>query len=171
MNIAGRVLQRAAVRIAGAVIGKARLIGFVIVAVGGVVLLSALDVLPFDIFGASTTSSEAYRPADGEPSSTSTYIMGLQNADARMVWGSYSERATRDLQRRGGSLEDTQRQLDRAREVGNRIQQVQYVGAYPIPNGSMHFYVVARAARSQRDVAYTPYVFTLDSSGKIDKVE
>jgi hypothetical protein len=151
---------------------RRRPIAFLVVVCGGLALLSAFNLLPFDILGGSSSTGQAsYQPADGEPASTSSYIRGLQSADARLVWNAYSDRASRDLQRAGGSLEDTQRQLDRAREVGNLIEQVQYVGAYPIPNGSMHFYVVARAARTQREVAYRPYVFTLDASGKIERVD
>lgn len=165
-------MGRAAARMVAGVIRRARLVGFLVVAGGGLVLASSLNLLPFDIFGTPAPSGETYRQLDGEPSATASYIRGMQNGDARLVWGSYSDRATRDLQRRGVGLEETQRQLDRAREGGTRIQQVQYVGAYPIPNGSMHFYVVARGGgRTQRDLAYAPYVFTLDASGKIEKVE
>ena len=88
-----------------------------------------------------------------------------------MVWESYSGRVIQNLQQIGVGLDDTQRQLDRAKQVGVQIKEIQYIGGYPLPSGSMKFYLVGRMSRSSTDVTYMPYTFTLDASGKIDKVE
>lgn len=109
--------------------------------------------------------------ADSEPTATAMYLKGQEAYDAHLVWDAYSERAIREAQRRGLTVDDTQRQLDRARQAGNRIEQVNYVGGYPIPNGSMHFYVILRSDGARREATPIPYVFTLDASGKIDYVE
>jgi hypothetical protein len=177
VNIIARVARRILVRTAANIARHARLTILLFVALAGIIAASALNVsLP----AASTSTSSAggtYRAtSQDEPSATAEYLRGQQSYDAKLIWDAYSDRVIRDLERRGNSLEDTQRQLDRAKEVGRRIEQAQYIGGYPIPNGSMHMYIVlqapARAAGSERgDVAYVPYVFTLDSQGKIERVE
>jgi hypothetical protein len=177
VNIIARVARRILVRTAANIARHARLTILLFVALAGIIAASALNVsLP----AAGTSPSGAggtYRAtSQDEPSATAEYLRGQQSYDAKLIWESYSDRVIRDLERRGNSLEDTQRQLDRAKEVGRRIEQAQYIGGHPIPNGSMHMYVVlqapARAAGSERgDVAYVPYVFTLDSQGKIERVE
>ena len=131
------------------------------------------------------------RPIAGvEPSATAAYLRGQQMYDAKLVWEAYSDRVVQDLQERGDSVERTQQWLDRLRDMGIRIEQVQYVGGTPVPGGSMQFYLVARTSRAQEDprarfvrvgferagleqsdVTYVPYVFTLDAKGKIDRVE
>jgi len=122
----------------------------------------------------------------GEPSSTASYLRGQQTYDASLVWDSYSDRVIQDLQQSGDSVEQTQRWLDRLRELGARIERVQYIGGSQLPSGSMHFYLIARTSRgsddlprsrfissatAQNDLTYLPYVFTLNERGKIDRVE
>ena len=177
MNIITRVARRMVVRSAAGIARHARLTAVLFVALAGIIAASALNVsLPSPSSSASSTGG-TYKPtSQDEPSTTAAYLRGQQSYDAKLIWDAYSDRVIRDLERRGNSLEDTQRQLDRAKEVGRRIEQAQYIGGYPIPNGSMHVYIVlqapARSASSQRgDVAYIPYVFTLDSDGKIERVE
>ena len=109
---------------------------------------------------------------EGEPNATAMYFKGQEAYDAKLVWDSYSDRLIREAQRRGITIDDTQRQFDRAKQVGNSIRQADYIGGYPISNGnSMHFYIVFRADPNQREPIPVPYVFTLDSGGKIDYIE
>src|SRR5204862_2235150 len=59
--------------------------------------------------------------AEGEPEYTARYLKGQEVYDAKMVWDSYSDRVLREAQLRGLSLDDTQKQLDRARQTGTKI--------------------------------------------------
>jgi len=176
MNMLGRVMRRAAVRVVASVVRRARLVGFLVVAGGGLLIASALNLLPFNVVATSAPASETYRQVDGEPAAIASYIKGMQLGDARLMWENYSDRGARLLLRRGFTIQETQLQLDRARESEERILQVDYVGNRPIPNGSLHFYVIVRSGPGasrfpMQDVAYTPYVFTLDAQGKIDRTE
>ncbi len=176
MNIIARVARRIAVRMATRAGRHARLTAILLVALAGIIAASALNLSLPGITRDSQGPSVAYHAtSQDEPAATAAYLRGQQSYDAKLIWDSYSDRVIRDLERRGNSLDDTQRQLDRAKELGRRIEQAQYIGGYPIPNGSMHFYVVMqtspRSATTRGDVAYVPYTFTLDASGKIERVE
>jgi hypothetical protein len=175
MDLFGRVLRRAVFRLARGAVRRRGLLAATFVIVAGVIAISTFNLVSIPILSSRAHSGgdtgPAYQAMDTEPNATASYIRGLQVGDAHLVWDAYSDRAARDLQRRGVNVDETQRQLDQSRQNGNLIQQVQYVGAYPIPNGSMHFYVIARAGRSRGDVAYVPYVFTLDSAGKIERID
>jgi hypothetical protein len=176
VNIIARVARRIVVRLGAGIGRRRRLIGVAVIALAGIIAASALNISPpwaGRQLAVPTVSQRAASPE--EPVSTANYLRGQQSFDARLIWESYSDRVVQDLARRGNSPEDTQRQLDRAREVGRRIEQAQYIGGYPIPNGSMHFYIVMqagpRAPSARGEVSYVPYVFTLDAQGKIERVE
>ena len=85
------------------------------------------------------------------------------------MWSTFSDQLKVSLQRSGGSVADTQAQLDQSKRVGSRIESAQYIGSYLVPNGSMHFYAATKSTR--RGNEYTYYVFGLDSRGKIVSVE
>lgn len=171
MSLLRRVTRRLVVRLVGAA-GRRRRTFALLTTVGvGLVVASALNVLPSFLLGSPAPSGQFHQALEGEPPATANYIRGLQTNDVRLVWDSLSEQVTREMQRRGG-VDDLQRQLDRSQELGVRIDQIRYVGGSPIPNGrSLHFYVVGRTGRTRGDVAYVPYVFTLDPQGKIERVE
>ena len=176
MGLLGRVVRRALVRLARGAIRRRALVGVAFVIAAGAIAVSTLNLisLPSAPTRARSTNDEpvTYQGSDNEPSSTSSYMRGLQGGDARLMWNAYSDRAARDLQRRGASPDNTQKQLDEARQNGDRIREVRYVASYPIPNGSMHFYVLARGVgQARNDVAYVPYVFTLDTQGKIERID
>ena len=171
MRIFRRVLRRIGIRAGRAVARRGRLIGVVFLAGAICIAANALGLGP-PVFEISVQSAAAPRPTpDPEPPATATYLRGQQTYDAELVWEAYSERALRDLQRRGATIEDLQRQLDRARDSGTRIEQARYVGGSLIPDGSLHFYVVTRSVRARNEISYVPYIFTLDSRGKIDQVD
>jgi hypothetical protein len=172
MELAGRVIRRTGVRLVRAGAQRARLAAILVILIGGYAIAATMEWVPAPASLLPSTDRVGYQAtADGEPTTTASYLRGQQLYDARLVWDAYSERSMLEIQRQGGSVEQYQRQLDRAKEAGNRIDQIHYVGNYPVPNGSMHFYVVARTGRARGDIAYVPYVFTLDASGKIDKIE
>lgn len=166
----GRVLRRLALRLVRLGIRRRRLIFL------GFAALTTLIVA--GVFGAGSRIGLSFpatpsigQRADGEPEYTARYLKGQELYDAKMVWDSYSDRVLSEAQLRGLSLDDTQKQLDRARQAGNKIEQVSYIGGYPIPNGSMQFYLVFRSDLGRREAVPVPYVFTLDAAGKIDSVE
>lgn len=174
MSVFGRVLRRLAFRLIRGGLQRRKRLGVVFVLIAGAIAVSSFNLISMpgsSSRGRSLDDTISYQGTESEPPSTSSYLRGLQTGDARLVWDAYSERAARDLQRRGVSQDETQRQLDQSRQNGSAIQGVQYVGAHPIPNGSMHFYVISRAGRARGDVAYVPYVFTLDSTGKIERID
>lgn len=171
MTVAGRVVRRMAVRLIGGVARRARFAAVIAVLGGGYLVASALDVVPSPARLLPNLDAAGYQASGDEPVSTANYFRAQQTYDAKLMWGSYSERSTLELQRKGRSVEVDQVQLDQAKRLGTRIDQVHYIGAYPIPNGSMHFYVVAQTGRARGDVVYTPYAFTLDPSGKIEGIQ
>jgi hypothetical protein len=178
MSMFGRVFRRAAYRLTRGAVRRRGLIAAAFVIVAGVIAISTFNLVSFPTSlprgrasSGTSTDTPAYQPSDSEPGATASYIRGLQTGDAKLVWDAYSDRAARDLQRRGINVDETQRQLDQTRQNGNQIQGVNYVGSYPIPNGSMHFYVISRGGRARSDVAYVPYVFTLDATGKIERID
>lgn len=177
MSIYGRVLRRAVFRLVRGAIHRRALMAAAFVIAAGAIVVSTFNLvsLPFAPSRSRAPSeAAAYQGAatENEPTATASYIRGQQVGDARMVWDAYSERVKRTLQSRGGGLEATQRQLEESRQNGGEIRQVRYVGTTPIPNGrSMHFYVLERVGQNRGDVAYIPYVFTLDPQGKIDRIE
>jgi hypothetical protein len=61
--------------------------------------------------------------------------------------------------------------LDQANRSGARLVRATYIGGHSLDDGSsVHFYAVARTQASGPD-ATVPYVFTLDSDGKIDRID
>jgi hypothetical protein len=173
MNILGRVARRIVFRAAR---GIYRRRGFI--ALGAVLVASALVASSFnlglpDLFSAPQgDGGGSYSgSSESEPQATLSYIRGQQVYDARLVWDAYSERMRRAYQQRGAGIDDVQRQLEASKQRGPKIEQAQYIGSYPIPSGKMAFYVIAQSSGGRGSVSYVPYTFTLDASGKIDRVE
>ena len=108
-----------------------------------------------------------------EPPATERFLRGNQTFDAEMVWEAYSETAQARFASRGGSLAEIRRQLEAARQSGTRIEGFDYIGGRQLQGGgSIEFYlvtVVSGQTQGQRE--FVPYVFTLDASGKIDRVQ
>ena len=170
MSVIGRVLRRVMLRAARIVLRRRRTLFVGSLALAAVVVVGLLGL--FSSAGLSIPGAGApYPRGDNEPEATARYLRGQELYDGKMVWDAYSERVLREGQQRGLTLDETQRQLDRARQTGTKIERVDYIGGYPISNGSMHFYVVFRSDQSRREPVPVPYVFTLDASGKIDNVE
>lgn len=107
------------------------------------------------------------------PASVESYIKGLIEFDARLMWSSLSEEAINQMQSRGGSLEALQQGLDEAKRRGARYEDVTFIGNYPLRDGGRYlFYVLSRrgfAGPDQLDQVY--FVFTVTRDGKIARIE
>lgn len=106
------------------------------------------------------------------PPSTEDYLRGNRDYNATLVWNSLDSDAQTRLTGGGGSVGDLQQQMDAAKSKGVTLAEASYIGGKSLPDGtSMQFYLVGIKQQAQADIDYQPYMFTLDSSGKIAKVQ
>jgi hypothetical protein len=98
---------------------------------------------------------------------------GTETFNAEMVWNALSDEAQGRYKSRGGSMQALQDQMNQAKQAGAQLEQVTYIGGQSFSDGtSMHFYtVLTRGPQSRADAEPVPYVFTLDKSGKIVRVQ
>src|SRR5262245_7288442 len=173
MMIFGRVMRRIVVRAARGVYRRRGFIALAAVLVAAYVVMTSFNIGLPDLpsFGAGEQVASYQGSGGEEPAATVSFIKGQQVYDARLVWDAFSDRMRRSYQQRGSGIEDIQRQLESSRQRGPHIEQAQYIGSYPIPSGKMAFYVIAQSSGVRGNVSYVPYTFTLDASGKIDRVE
>ena len=111
--------------------------------------------------------------SSGAPNATESYMKGTETFNAEMVWNALSDEAQGRYRSRGGSMQALQGQMDQAKQAGAQLEQVTYIGGQAFPDGSsMHFYtVLTRGPQSRTDAEPVPYVFTLDKTGKIVRVQ
>lgn len=128
------------------------------------------------------------RSRGADPAAIEAFLQGNRSYNADLVWNAYSSDAQERLRLRGSGPDEIKRQLAVAKERGTKIDEATFVGVQQLPDGlSMYFYLVrvsnpliqAQAQpqsqglpvpqQMQRD--YVPYVFTLDASGKISRVQ
>jgi hypothetical protein len=106
------------------------------------------------------------------PTSTEDYLKGNRDYNADLVWNSLNSDAQARISSQGGSRDGLQQQMDAAKQRGVQIAEMSYVGGKSLPDGtSMQFYLVGVRQQSGANIDYQPYMFTLDSSGKIAKVQ
>ncbi len=106
------------------------------------------------------------------PVSTEDYLRGNRDYNADLVWNSLNNDAQTRLSAGGGSLDDLRQQMDSAKQKGVKLEETAYIGGKSLPDGtSMQFYLVGIRQPTRSDVDYQPYMFTLDPSGKISKVQ
>lgn len=111
---------------------------------------------------------------NGEPvPSVDSYIKGLTQFDAKLMWGSLSDDAIQAMKSRGGSLEVLQAGLDDAKRRGARYEDITMIGNYPLSDGRKYlFYVLSRRGFSGQDQLEQVYfVFTVSKDGKITRIE
>jgi hypothetical protein len=137
--------------------------------------------------GASTASTTAASPgrssappatklgainADAVPS-VDSYIKGLTQFDAKLMWGALSEEAIQSMRSRGGSLDALQAGLDDAKKRGARYEDITMIGNYPLQDGRKYlFYVLSRRGFGQQDQLEQVYfIFTVNKDGKIARIE
>jgi hypothetical protein len=106
------------------------------------------------------------------PSATEDYLHGNQTYNAQLVWNSLDSDAQARLASQGGSQDDLQQELDAAKQHGVSLEEISYIGGKALPDGtSMQFYLVGIRQQPSANIDYQPYMFTLDSGGKIAKVQ
>jgi hypothetical protein len=105
--------------------------------------------------------------------SVQTYIKGMVDFDASLMWQSMSNDSVTQMVSKGGSPEQLQQGLNNIRDSGASYEDVSYIGAYPLSNGGTYFfYVVSRrgfSAPNAIDQIY--FVFTVGPDGKIASIE
>lgn len=165
-----RLLERLTVRLsAGFIRRRRRYLGigaFAFAALFGTALYNAVTAPS----PRSSVGDDYIPTVAGEPRSTAAFMRAQQTYDANLAWSSLSEEMVRQFRQRGRSVEQEQSRLDELRQAGSKIDAAYYIGGYSIPNGrSIHFYVVQRSGG--RGVEYEPFVFRLDTAGKIERVQ
>jgi hypothetical protein len=148
------------------VLKPAALVGWL----AGVVLLVAL-IVAVPMFLPSIPGMASLRSASA-PGSTEDYLRGNRDYNADLVWNSLNNDAQSRLSAGGGSLDDLRQQMDSAKQKGVKLEESSYIGGKSLPDGtSMQFYLVGIRQPTRSDIDYQPYMFTLDPSGKIAKVQ
>jgi hypothetical protein len=185
----GRAFRRAvALGVLGAMRGRRVLlpvVGLLVVAIAGLAFIGRPTAAPSTPVGQLKPSTASVNGGASAPTSRLTttnvaavpsvdsYIKGLTQFDAKLMWGSLSEEAIQAMRSRGGSLEALQQGLDDAKQRGGRYEGVEMIGSYPLQDGQSYlFYVMSRrgfAGTDQLDQLY--FVFTVDKTGKIVNVE
>jgi hypothetical protein len=136
----------------------------------GFVLLVAL-IVAVPMFLPSIPGMAGLRGASA-PVSTEEYLRGNRDYNADLVWNSLNNDAQTRLSAGGGSLDDLRLQMDTAKQKGVKLEESSYIGGKSLPDGtSMQFYLVGIRQPTRSDIDYQPYMFTLDASGKIAKVQ
>jgi hypothetical protein len=168
----GRVVKRILHRlIRGVVTHPIRFVIVLVALIAGATLVTLQSGLPTLSLSLPTSSFKV--GSGGAPSSTENYMKGTETFNAELVWNALSDEAQGRYRSRGGSMQALQSQMDQAKQAGAQLEQVTYIGGQAFPDGtSMHFYtVLTRGPQSRTDAEPIPYVFTLDQSGKIVRVQ
>lgn len=164
-------MRRALVRLVRSFIDRpVRLVGALL---GALVVVAALTLLPPLVLSAlpGLVPTLARPP---EPRATEDFMRGNREYDANLVWSSLAEDARTSMAGAGGDAAPAamQAQMQAARDRGYRLEDISYIGGKSLPDGtSMQFYLVGYRPSAQADVEYVPFLFTLDKSGKIAKVQ
>jgi hypothetical protein len=105
--------------------------------------------------------------------SVNSYIKGLTEFDARLMWAALDDEAINAMKARGGSIEALQSGLDDAKRRGARYEDIVMIGTYPLQGGGKYlFYVLSRRGFSGNEQLEQVYfVFTVNAGGKISRIE
>jgi hypothetical protein len=166
----GRVVKRILHRvIRGVVLHPIRFAIVLVALIAGAILITLQSGLP----SLSLPSPSFKVGSNSAPNSTESYMKGTETFNAELVWNALSDEAQGRYRSRGGSQQALQTQMDQAKQAGAQLEQVTYIGGQAFPDGSsMHFYtVLTRGPQSRADSEPVPYVFTLDKTGKIVRVQ
>jgi hypothetical protein len=168
----GRIVKRMLHRmIRGLVTHPVRFVIVLVALAAGAALLVLQAGLP--TVSLSLPSAPFKVGSGGEPTATENYMHGTETFNADLVWSSLSDEAQGRYKSRGGSQQALQSQMDQAKQAGAQLDHVTYIGGQSFPDGtSMHFYtVITRGPQSKSDAEPVPYIFTLDKTGKIVRVQ
>lgn len=166
----GRIVKRLLHRVIRGVVTSPIRFGILLVAVlAGASLLLLQSGLPT----LSLSMPSLRIGGSGQPVSTEAYMRGTETYNAELVWNAYNEEAQAMYRNRGITAQSMQGWLDETRQAGVKFEQVTYIGGQAFPDGtSMHFYtVLTRRQQPQTEVEPMWYVFTLDPTGKISRVQ
>ena len=121
---------------------------------------------------AARTSGAASLSVEQVPS-VNSYIKGLTEFDAKLMWAALDDDAINAMRSRGGSLEALQSGLDDAKRRGARYEDITMIGTYPLQGGGKYlFYVLSRRGFSGNEQLEQVYfVFTVSPGGKITRIE
>jgi hypothetical protein len=168
----GRVVKRIMHRfIRGVVMHPIRFVIVLVALIAGATLIALQSGLPSPSLSLPTSSFKV--GSGGAPNATESYMKGTETFNAELVWNALSDDAQGRYRSRGGSMQALQSQMDQAKQAGAQLEQVTYIGGQAFPDGtSMHFYtVLTRGPQARTDAEPVPYVFTLDKTGKIVRVQ
>jgi|SwirhisoilCB3_FD_contig_81_1149509_length_2236_multi_3_in_0_out_0_1 hypothetical protein len=168
----GRIINRVLHRLVrGTLEHPIRFVIVVVVLLGAAAFLVLRAGMP--TLALSLPSAPSFRVGSSAPSATENYMKGTETFNADLVWNSLSDDAQNRYRSRGGSMQQLQQQMDQAKQAGAELDQVTYIGGQSFPDGSsMQFYtVLTKGPQAQSTAEPVPYVFTLDSSGKIVRVQ
>lgn len=164
----GRVFKRIAHRLIRALIRARLLLGLAIALAVIAAIAGSFQLVQLPSVGLSLPGPKR------APEATENYLKGNQTYDADLICGSLSDELLDRLRARAGNCQEIQqRQLAFAREQGSKLEQVNYVGGYGLPDGTAYqFYVVAqRGPTSRSELEYVTYIFTLDRNGKVARIQ
>lgn len=106
------------------------------------------------------------------PISVQTFARGQTNFDAQLIWNSLSDEMVQSLEAQGQEVSTIQSQLDELKDRGIRYTAVTYVGGHRAITGEAYYlYVFSRKNGETADLESVPYVFVVDRSGKIERIE
>ncbi|MFN8634775.1 MAG: hypothetical protein U0893_13040 [Chloroflexota bacterium] len=168
----GRIVRRVLHRlIRGLVVHPVRLVILLVALVAGAALVVFQAGLPS--LSLSLPSAPFRVGSSGAPTATENYMHGTETFNAELVWSSLSDEAQGRFKSRGGSVQRLQSDMDQAKQAGAQLEQVTYIGGQSFPDGtSMHFYtVLTRGPQPRSEAEPVPYIFTLDKSGKIVRIQ
>ncbi len=105
--------------------------------------------------------------------STESFARGQASFDAKLIWSSLSDDFTEALQSQGQEVDTIQSQLDAMKDQGVKYTEVTYVGGSKTPKGeSYYLYLFSRMnSDSPGDIESVPYVFVVNQTGKIERIE
>jgi hypothetical protein len=101
------------------------------------------------------------------------YVKGMATFDASLMWSAMSAESVSQMEGNGGSAAKLQQGLDEMRKAGASYENIAYIGAYPLADGSAYFfYVVSRRGFTAQNVLDQVYfVFTVGPDGRIARIE
>jgi hypothetical protein len=170
----GRIINRIMHRLVRGTVEHPIRFAIVLLALLGAAALAIVQAgMPSMSLSLPLPTASAFHVGSSAPSATENYMKGTETFNAELVWDSLSDDAQSRYKSRGGSMQTLQTQMDNARQAGAELDQVTYIGGQSFPDGSsMHFYtVLTKGPQAQSTAEPIPYVFTLDPSGKIVRVQ
>jgi len=146
----------------------------VLVAGGGFALTQA-GGLPFGLTAPTGPTGVSFSLPGPKraPDATDKYLKASQTGDADQLWSTLSDEAVDRYRARGVGRQEMRQRLATSLQRGVKIEQINYIGGQALPDGtSMQFYLVgSRGPDTKADLEFVTYIFTLDRTGKILKVQ